>query len=61
MRIDRFPQQGRSRRRFYLRISRAAGGPTTAAIGNAAAHALGARIRDLPMTRDRIMAALLKG
>jgi CO/xanthine dehydrogenase Mo-binding subunit len=36
-------------------------GPVMAAIGNAVAHALGARIRDLPMTRDRIAAALLKG
>ncbi len=36
------------------------GGPTAAAIGNAVSHALGARIRDLPLTRERIMAALLK-
>jgi CO/xanthine dehydrogenase Mo-binding subunit len=43
-----------------LGIGEAAGGPTVAAIGNAVAHALGARIRDLPMTRDRVMAALLK-
>ena len=35
-------------------------GPVMAAIGNAVAHALGARIRDLPMTRERITAALLK-
>ncbi len=34
-------------------------GPTTAAIGNAVAHALGTRIRDLPLSRERIMAALL--
>ena len=34
-------------------------GPTAAAIGNAVAHALGARIRDLPLTRERIMAAVL--
>ncbi len=33
-------------------------GPTAAAIGNAVAHALGARIRDLPFTRERIAAAL---
>jgi CO/xanthine dehydrogenase Mo-binding subunit len=33
-------------------------GPTIAAIGNAVYHALGTRVRDLPMTRDRIMAAL---
>jgi len=43
-----------------LGIGEASGGPTVAAIGNAVAHALGARIRDLPMTRDRVMAALLK-
>ena len=35
-------------------------GPTAAAIGNAVAHALGTRIRDLPLTRDRIAAALLR-
>ena len=35
-------------------------GPTAAAIGNAVAHALGARIRALPLTRERISAALLK-
>jgi CO/xanthine dehydrogenase Mo-binding subunit len=34
-------------------------GPAMAAIGNAVAHALGARIRDLPFTRDRIATALL--
>jgi CO/xanthine dehydrogenase Mo-binding subunit len=34
-------------------------GPTAAAIGNAVAHALGARIRNLPLTRERIMAAVL--
>jgi nicotinate dehydrogenase subunit B len=44
-----------------LGIGEAAGAPTVAAIGNAVAHALGIRIRDLPMTRDRLMAALLKG
>jgi CO/xanthine dehydrogenase Mo-binding subunit len=33
-------------------------GPTIAAIGNAVTHALGTRVRDLPLTRDRIMAAL---
>ena len=36
-------------------------GPTAAAIGNAVAHALGARIRDLPLTRERVAAVLLKG
>ena len=34
-------------------------GPTAAAIANAVAHALGARIRDMPLTRERIAAALL--
>ena len=43
-----------------LGIGEATGGPTVAAIGNAVAQALGARIRDLPMTRERVMAALLK-
>jgi len=40
-------------------IGEAALGPTAGAIGNAVAHALGARIRDLPLTRERIMAAVL--
>jgi CO/xanthine dehydrogenase Mo-binding subunit len=35
-------------------------GPTAAAIGNAVAHALGTRLHDLPLTRDRIMSVLLK-
>ncbi|HEX5380368.1 MAG TPA: molybdopterin cofactor-binding domain-containing protein, partial [Phenylobacterium sp.] len=34
-------------------------GPAMAAIGNAVAHALGARIRELPYTRQRIAGALL--
>jgi CO/xanthine dehydrogenase Mo-binding subunit len=34
-------------------------GPAMAAIGNAVAHALGARVRDLPFTRERIARALL--
>jgi nicotinate dehydrogenase subunit B len=43
-----------------LGIGEASGGPTVAAIGNAVAHALGARLRDLPLTRERVMAVLLK-
>ena len=43
-----------------LGVGEAAGGPTVAAIGNAVAHALGARLYDLPLTRERVMAALLK-
>lgn len=35
-------------------------GPTAAAIGNAVAAALGARLRHLPFTRERIMQALLE-
>jgi CO/xanthine dehydrogenase Mo-binding subunit len=35
-------------------------GPTGAAIGNAVARALGARIRDLPLTRERVAEALAK-
>ncbi|MBA4789832.1 MAG: xanthine dehydrogenase family protein molybdopterin-binding subunit [Rhizobiales bacterium] len=35
-------------------------GPTAAAIGNAVAAALGARLRHLPLTRARIMQALLE-
>lgn len=34
-------------------------GPTAAAIGNALYHALGVRIRDMPLTRERIAAALV--
>jgi len=43
-----------------LGLGEATGGPTVAAIGNAVNQALGARIRDLPMTRERVMAALLR-
>ena len=34
-------------------------GPAAAAIGNAVAHALGVRIHDMPLTRERILKALL--
>jgi CO/xanthine dehydrogenase Mo-binding subunit len=36
----------------------AAQGPTAAAIGNAVAAALGVRVRDLPLTTERVMSAL---
>jgi CO/xanthine dehydrogenase Mo-binding subunit len=36
-------------------------GPTAAAIANAVFAALGARVRDLPITRDRVVAALFQG
>ena len=35
-------------------------GPTAAALGNAVAHALGVRLRDMPLSRERIIAALLR-
>ena len=44
-----------------LGIGEASGGPTVAAIGNAVAHALGTRLHDLPLSRERVMGALLKG
>src|SRR5581483_8999789 len=43
-----------------LGVGELTAGPAAAAIGNAVAHALGTRIRDLPLTRERVMAALLK-
>ncbi len=36
----------------------AAHGPVTAAIANAVFDALGVRVRDLPLTRDRLVAAM---
>jgi len=42
-----------------LGVGEATAGPTAAAIGNAVSRALGVRIRDLPLTRERIMATLL--
>ena len=41
-----------------LGAGEAAHPPTAAAIGNAVFHALGARVRDLPITRERIIAAM---
>jgi nicotinate dehydrogenase subunit B len=35
-----------------------AAGPTAAAIGNALADAVGVRVRDLPLTAERVVAAL---
>lgn len=43
-----------------LGIGEVSQGPTGAAIGNGVARALGMRIRHLPLTRERIMAALLE-
>ena len=58
--IDRRTRRARSPTTRRSASAKPRGGPTVAAIGNAVAHALGARIRDLPLTRDRVMAALLK-
>ncbi len=41
----------------FLGTGEAAQGPTAAAIANAVADAIGARIRDLPLTRTRVKAA----
>jgi CO/xanthine dehydrogenase Mo-binding subunit len=43
-----------------LGLGEVAIGPTVAAVGNAVARALGTRIRNLPLTRERIMATLLE-
>ncbi|MGI9257237.1 MAG: molybdopterin cofactor-binding domain-containing protein, partial [Gammaproteobacteria bacterium] len=42
-----------------LGVGEAAQGPTAAAIANAVTNATGARLRDLPLTPDRVAAALL--
>ena len=42
-----------------LGVGECAGGPAAAAVGNAVAHALGQRIHDMPMTRERIVSALM--
>lgn len=34
-------------------------GPTAAAIGNAVAAAVGVRVRDLPLTTEQVVAAVL--
>jgi len=36
-------------------------GPTAAAIGNAVFNAMGVRVRDLPITRERVVAAIHDG
>jgi CO/xanthine dehydrogenase Mo-binding subunit len=42
----------------FLGAGEAAQGPAAAAIANAVAQAIGARLRDLPLTRDRVKAAM---
>jgi nicotinate dehydrogenase subunit B len=42
-----------------LGLGEASVGPTCAAIGNAVARALGKRVRDLPLSRERIVTTLL--
>jgi nicotinate dehydrogenase subunit B len=41
-----------------LGVGEAVAGPTAAAIANAVFDAIGVRVRDLPMTRDRVLAAI---
>jgi CO/xanthine dehydrogenase Mo-binding subunit len=43
-----------------LGLGEVSSGPASAAVGNAVAHSLGARVRDLPITRERIIAALAR-
>ena len=42
----------------YLGTGEGGQGPTAAAIGNAVAHATGQRIRELPLTRERVKTAM---
>src|SRR5581483_2923291 len=42
----------------FLGAGEASQGPTAAAIANAVANATGARIRELPLTADRVKAAI---
>jgi len=42
-------------------VGEAAAGPVAAGIGNAVAHALGVRIRTMPITRERIFKMLMEG
>ncbi|MGZ8211489.1 MAG: molybdopterin cofactor-binding domain-containing protein [Burkholderiales bacterium] len=41
-----------------LGVGEGMAGPTAAAIANAVCHAMGVRVRDLPITRDRLLAAM---
>jgi nicotinate dehydrogenase subunit B len=41
-----------------LGVGEGMAGPTAAAIANAVYDALGVRVRDLPITRERILAAM---
>lgn len=42
----------------FLGVGEAAQGPTAAALANAVAHALGIRLRDMPLSPERVRAAL---
>lgn len=66
--ILRFSEIPRIETRFIIDASQpplgageAAQGPVAAAIGNAASRALGARMRDLPFTRERLVQILMDG
>jgi nicotinate dehydrogenase subunit B len=66
--ILRFSEVPRIETRFIIDTSQtplgageAAQGPVAAAIGNAASRALGVRMRDLPLTRERLVEILMNG
>jgi CO/xanthine dehydrogenase Mo-binding subunit len=42
----------------WLGVGEGMAGPTAAAIGNAVANAMGVRVRDMPITRERLLAAI---
>ena len=48
----------RSARRAFARVGEAVAGPDAAAIANAVFDAIGVRVRDLPLTRERMMVAI---
>jgi nicotinate dehydrogenase subunit B len=42
-----------------LGVGEVSAGPAAACVANAVSRALGVRVRDLPLTRDRIMSAMM--
>lgn len=65
LRFDEVPEIAieliEAREQPAMGIGEISSGPAMAAVGNAVAHALGFRVRDLPFTRARIAEAMLKG
>jgi CO/xanthine dehydrogenase Mo-binding subunit len=56
---DDLNRLGKAERAAIFGAGEAAQGPTGAAIANALAHAIGVRVRDLPLSKDQIAKALL--